>query len=129
MILKKCLKYKTFFYTFIFLDFHHFATQTKILFMCLWYKNNAYTKGIKLLWYKSSRFSPWRKPIWDRNLYVSLCIEVLLSDKHWAEPIVVIAIAIITIEIEQTSSVCVPIIAPAFAERIVHCWEVRVVTV
>ena len=68
-------------------------------------------------------------PIRDRNLYVSLCIEVLLSDKHWTEPIIEIAIAIITVEIEQTGSVRVPIIATAFTERIVHGWEVRVVTV
>ena len=97
--------------------------------MCLWYKNNAYTKGIKLLWYKSSRLSPWKKPIWDRNLYVSLCIEVLLSDQHWTEPIIVIAIAIITIEIEQTGIAGIPIIATAFEKRIVGSNEVRVVTV
>ena len=54
---------------------------------------------------------------------------MLLSDQHWAEPIIVIAIAIITIEIEQTGITGIPIIATAFEKRIVGSNEVRVVTV
>ena len=54
---------------------------------------------------------------------------MLQSDQHWAEAIIVIAIAIITIEIEQTSSAAIPPIASTFEEWIVQAWEVRVVTV
>ena len=77
-----------------------------------------------------SRFSPWRKPIWDRNLYVSLCIEVLQSDKHWAKTIVVVRIAIRMVECKATRTNCnVTIVTSAFEEWIRRVREGRVVTV
>ena len=54
---------------------------------------------------------------------------MLQRHEHWAEPIIVIAITIITIEIEQARTRGIAVIAPAFEERIVQASEVRVVTV
>ena len=68
-------------------------------------------------------------PIWDRNLHVSLCIEVLRHDHDRTETIVIIAIPIITIEIEQTSTRAIIVIASTDTERIVKPREVRAVIV
>ena len=65
-----------------------------------------------------------QSPLWDRNLYVSLCIEVLTSQGH-TEPVIAVAIACIVIEIERTS-VAITIIAPAYEEWIARIREVRV---
>ena len=51
---------------------------------------------------------------------------MLLSHKDCAEPIIVIAIAIITIEIEQTSIGGIIPPTSTFEEWIVVTWEVRV---
>ena len=56
-----------------------------------------------------------------------MCIEVLSTDQHRTEPIVVIAIAIIAVEIEQTGIGAVAPIATANRERIVQPNKVRVV--
>ena len=70
---------------------------------------------------------PWAKAIWDRFLYESLSIEVLHHHQDRAEPIVVVAIAIVAIEGKQTGiSINIPK-APAKEERIVQGWVIRVV--
>ena len=55
-------------------------------------------------------------PIWDRNLYVSLCIEVL-HDQHRAEPVVVVRVAVSNVWIQHTSIAAVVTIATAFDKR------------
>ena len=54
---------------------------------------------------------------------------MLQRHEHWAEPIIVIAIPIITIEIEQACTRGIAVIASTFEERIVQACEVRVVPV
>ena len=67
-----------------------------------------------------------KTPLWDRFLK-SLCIEVLQNDQNRTETVVVIAIAIIPVEGQQAGIITIPIIASTFEERIIQCWEVRVV--
>ena len=54
---------------------------------------------------------------------------MLQRHEHWAEPIIVIAIPIITIEIEQARTRGIAVIASTFEEWIVQACEVRVVPV
>lgn len=68
-----------------------------------------------------------QKLIWDRFPYKSLCIEVLQAHHDRTEAIVVIAIAIRTIEGKQTCIGSIPIVATTFRERIVKRRKVRVV--
>ena len=56
-------------------------------------------------------------PIWDRNLYVSLCIEVLENENR-TEPVVVVAVAISDIRVEYTCIATIIAIAATFNERI-----------
>ena len=77
----------------------------------------------------TSRWNPWTSPIWDRNLYVSSCIEVLDTDQHRTEAIIVVRIAIGIIEREHTCIRTIAIITTAFEERIASVRKVRVVTV
>ena len=55
-------------------------------------------------------------PIWDRNLYVSLCIEVLENENR-TEPVVVVAVAISDIRVKYTCIVPIIAIAATFNER------------
>ena len=57
----------------------------------------------------------------QKNICVSKCYE------HRTEAIVVIAIAITAVEIEQACITAIPIIATTISERIVQRWKVRVV--
>ena len=77
----------------------------------------------------TSRWNPWISPIWDRNLYVSSCIEVLDTDQHRTETIIVIRISIGIIESKCTRISSVIVIASTFEERISSVRKVRVVTV
>ena len=108
------------------MDIRHFTTKTKLLLKCLCHKNqfslliakelNFFDTNLVvffLITIKVIVAFPLGKileslPLWDRNLYVPLCIEVLGHGQHRAEPIIVIAIAIITIEIEQTGIRTIP---------------------
>ena len=54
-------------------------------------------------------------PIWDRNLYVSLCIEVL-QHEHGTEPVVAISVTVSNIRIQHTSSIAVVEIATTYNE-------------
>ena len=65
-------------------------------------------------------------PIWDRNLYVSLRIEVLESKAH-TEPIVVVRITIAIIVSKDTSISSIIVIAPTIEDWIARIHEVRVV--
>ena len=108
MILKKRLKYKTLFILSSSWIFTILLLKQEYCLCVYDIRTTLIPKELNFFDTNPLGFLLEEKPIWDRNLYVSLCIEVLLSDKHRAEPIVVIAIAIITVEIEQTSSLAVP---------------------
>ena len=56
-------------------------------------------------------------PLWDRNLYVSLCIEVLQHNQGRAEPVVVVRITVIAIAIENSSISSIAPIATTIQER------------
>ena len=56
-------------------------------------------------------------PIWDRNLYISLCIEVL-KRKGWTEPVVVVGITIRDVSVEHTRISFIIEIASTIDERI-----------
>ena len=77
----------------------------------------------------TSRWNPWTSPIWDRNLYVSSCIEVLDTDQHRTEPIIVVRVSIVVIERKCARIGTIIVIASTFEERISSVRKVRVVTV
>ena len=56
-------------------------------------------------------------PIWDRNLYISLCIEVL-KRKGCTEPVVVVGITIRDVSVEHTRISFIIEIASTIDERI-----------
>ena len=57
------------------------------------------------------------QPIWDRNLYVSLCIEVL-HHQHRTEAVVVVAVTVSNVWVQHTSITAVVAIATTFDKRI-----------
>ena len=67
-----------------------------------------------------------QSPIWDKNLYVFLCIEVLESKAH-TKTIVVVRIAIAVIEREHPSISSIIVIATTIEYRIARSDEIRVV--
>ena len=56
-------------------------------------------------------------PLWDRSLYASLCIEVLLP-KDSAETVVAVVVTIIVVRIECSTIRSIIVIASTFEERI-----------
>ena len=65
-------------------------------------------------------------PIWDRNLYVSLCIEVLESKAH-TEPTAAARIPKAIIVSKDTSTSTITVMAPTTEDWIARTHEVRVV--
>ena len=59
-----------------------------------------------------------QSPIWDRNLYVSLCIEVLERNQNRTEPDVVVSVPVVTVRSKHSGIRAIPPITSTDQERL-----------